>query len=170
MDRTESVRWAVRRHRVRTRLLALLDGAAAVVPWLHPRVRPPRSRGAVAVALAAPIVAVSLAMLMPNVRDAARPAVVVPKTSPVPELSSTSVLLPSRLPAHDVRGAPVLLPRPSPSDRVRDLPGFQFDHSGPVGDGTIWGKPKDPDDHFVCVEDVVVVGDRCFDLPVKITG
>jgi DNA-directed RNA polymerase specialized sigma24 family protein len=55
-DRRESVRHAVRRHRARRRLLAIVDGAAGIAAWLGLRLR--RTRGGAltaSVALALPV-------------------------------------------------------------------------------------------------------------------
>jgi hypothetical protein len=167
MDRREDTRWAVRRHRARAHLLAMLEGLGLLVAWLRRRATATRvGRRSVTVAIAVPLLAASVMVLVPHFRDA--PSQLPAQTQPV-----RSAPLPSGA-ATESAGA-TTGSRAGESATVNEkppastpLPRVEIDIPPSAGGGSAWGRPKEPDDHFVCV-DLIVVGHHCTDLPVRIT-
>jgi DNA-directed RNA polymerase specialized sigma24 family protein len=166
LTRRESVRRAVRRHRVRAQLLALLDGVAVVLAWLHAHATPRNSRRAGVVALAPAVIVMSAMTLAPHWNDApAGDPVTRSVTDVTTAVRAEATVAPAvAVPLRPVVSGTTSAGRPQP----QDLPAVEVHHPGPGGGGTAWARPKEPDDHFVCL-DVNAVGGRCVDLPVHIT-
>jgi DNA-directed RNA polymerase specialized sigma24 family protein len=84
-DRRESVRLAVRRHRARRRLLAIVDGAAGIAAWLGLRLR--RARGGALTASVALALPVGMFVDLPgDVRPALPPGVQAAAPAALPGL------------------------------------------------------------------------------------
>lgn len=166
-SRKDAVRSAVRRHRVRARLLVLLDGVGVAVAWLAHRLPTRSSRRAALAAVVAPAVAVSIALApewqlhsespgehrhgarRPTAR-AVRPTAPVVVDGPASGAPKAEVL--------QIRQSPSVTPRPS----------VTVDHPGPTGPGAVVIREKQPDDPLLCV-DFAVVGAHCVGAPVQVT-
>ncbi|HVF05568.1 MAG TPA: hypothetical protein VNA20_12070 [Frankiaceae bacterium] len=167
-DRKEAVRLAVRRHRARRRLLALVDGVAAFVALAAGLLRRTgRSAATAGVAIAATPVA--LMLLSPGTPTPQRD--VAPATADAERASVERAV--SRAAA--VRTVPAARPRPAtasvrkaappaaakaaaprPPDEVVRVPGGT---NG--GDIAVTGRDRRPDDGLVCLRDVGSAGDIC---------
>ena len=163
-DRRTSVRLAVRRHRLRIKLLAMLDGAAVVLVFLRRLGRVERSRRSVMVAapaLAAATVLMTASLMFDH--GAAIPAI-EPVDTPASlsrrEVTPVADAAQGRGVTAGVRGS-VPHPGAAPADLV-------VRHPGPGGDGDATVRPKEPTDHFVCV-DMHALPANCADLPIRIT-
>lgn len=162
--RREATRRAVRRHRVRARLLVLLEGAGAVLGWLQWRwTRRHTARAAVA-ATGVPLLVVALVSLLP-VGDgpSARQGDAEPVIPEIVSAPASDGFLDGslrRVPAaEEGASAP-----PGPS-----LPRLDLRHPGVEGQGELWGRPKEPGDHLVCAG-LIAVGTTCAGLPIVVTG
>jgi hypothetical protein len=161
-DRRTSTRLAVRRHRVRVKLIAMLDGAAALVALLRHAVSPPRTRRVATVAAPA-LIAMSVLTTA---------SLLVQQGTPTPHIQNVDgaatqarVSIPIAPPqVTSTRGRTATDPAAPPRlQRVR------VDYERPDGDGQVTIRPKQPADHFVCL-DLNQMPTRCADLPIRITG
>lgn len=172
-DRREAVKLAVRRHRARRRLLALVDGVAAFAALLGAWLRRSRSSAATAtVAIAAaPMALLLVAPFAPPSPDSA------------PATSGVSVQEPRRAPV--VRRSARVVPaarvaRPAAAVRVRRAaapaapaaaPAVRKDVArvggGKAGGVAVVGRDRTDDDGFVCVRDTGLTDDFCL-LPRRI--
>lgn len=161
-DRREAVRLAVRRHRARARLLALVEGVASVIGIAIGFLK--RQRGTVlrVAAAAVPIAfVVAVEVAAPSgppppptsVRAPVRTAVTVAPTAHRPAAASDSAAPSS------VRRARTAASVPRPPVTL-----VQVGVPAPQGHGSVFVREKKPDDHLACV-DTVVAGWQCVDLP-----
>lgn len=172
-DRREAVKLAVRRHRARRRLLALVDGVAAfvaLVGGMLRRSRPSAVTATVAIA-AAPMALFLVAPFTP------------PAVEPAPETSGVSVQERRRVPAarRVVRTVPAPRPvRPAPVARAAGVappaapakPPVKPKELARVGGGraggvAVVGRDTAEGDGFVCVRDTGLTDDFCL-LPRRI--
>ncbi|HVT75401.1 MAG TPA: hypothetical protein VHD87_00110 [Acidimicrobiales bacterium] len=168
LDRRDATRLAVRRHRVRAKLLRMLEGAAAAAAWLRRRGRRPHRGNVVAAATVAPVMLLSLAVLLPH--DIPQPEPVASDPGAVTAAETIRVDAPSAPPTPTGAVAGVNTSRRSPAAPPRTgLPRVDVAHPGPFGNGHAWGRAKEPDDHLACAQ-LSVVGAFCIDAPVQLTG
>jgi hypothetical protein len=162
-DRRTATRLAVRRHRLRSKLLAMLDGAAALVGLLRRFDAPHRARRTTLVA--APLLIVMTALTTASLRHDS------PTTAPAIERIDLPSLGTQPQAAPSARGLTVSerAARSAPASPPVNLPKVQVPYARPGGNGRVYGRPKQPDDHFVCLA-LNGVPPRCADLPVRITG
>lgn len=160
----ERNRAAVRRHRARVRLLALMERLAGVIAWVFGRRLRPRT---VVTALAVPtalfVGALTLEHLSPATPDgggavSSGTTVVARTTGARPDAANPAgeASAPARSPSlAPIGGRPPLrvqVPVPGPDGRP----------------STTYVRPKAPDDHLACL-DTIAAGWRCVDLPVSLT-
>jgi hypothetical protein len=155
-----SNREAVRRHRARTHLRAILETLVAWLAWVLGR--RPRTRATAAAAVAAPAVALIVAVtLQHHATSGVPPAMSAPTSTAGFADASVSVPAPAPVASGAQQGAATGSGTPAPARppylRVA-VPGP--DHR-PVG-GEL--RPKQPGDHDSCL-DTVVAGYQCLDLP-----
>ncbi|HVV36803.1 MAG TPA: hypothetical protein VHC63_09400 [Acidimicrobiales bacterium] len=166
LDRRDATRLAVRRHRVRAKLLRMLEGAAAAAAWLRRRGRRPSRGNVVAAATVPPALLLSLAVLLPHAMPLPEPAASNPGT--VAETIRIDAPSPPTTPAHAL--ARVNTSRRSPAAPPgTGLPRVDLAHPGPFGDGHAWIRPKEPDDHLACAH-LAVGGALCVEAPAQLTG
>jgi DNA-directed RNA polymerase specialized sigma24 family protein len=155
-DRREAVKLAVRRHRARRRLLALVDGVAAFVGWLGVHAR--RSRVAVTAVPVAFVLPVALVLVSPVLPEQGRDATAAPRVVTPALERAVTVSAPTRAtvapPARPAVAAPKArrvagtAPAPKPSEVVR---------VGPKGNGVVVQERRATrSDHLVCVADLPV--------------
>jgi len=168
-DRREAVKLAVRRHRARVRLLALVDAAVAILVGVGRRLAQPARRTiALAGATAVPIVAL-VVLALPHLDTRRRP-------DQLPALAPSG-----SAPAHnDIRAAARRVDGPAPSAnsapaRIRTAAG-PSDRPPPVidspihdpsghRDGHVTVRPREDDDHFIC-SDALTGSKLCIDPPI----
>jgi hypothetical protein len=157
-SRTESVRLAVRRHRVRSRLLAMVEALGAMILGAGRMIRR-RPRTAVAAAVLPALVLTSFAWHLrplPPARD---------------DIQHTSTSIRSSVPTSPSRTGTSLSPPRAPT--LADDPSSSGQYSvnvplpGVGGEGSVEVRPRTDDDHFLCVDEPIV-GSRCVDLPIRI--
>jgi len=164
-DRREAVKLAVRRHRARMRLMALVDAAVAIVVGLARRVLPNARRSvAVSAATALPILVIA-ALAFPSSgatrRDNGglfdvRADVLgrMPTGAAAPRLASAAVTDAPARPHPSMAGVPT-----QPRAVATDIP-------DPTGhrDGHVTVRPRDETDHFIC-SDALTGSMVCVDPP-----
>jgi hypothetical protein len=172
-DRREAVKLAVRRHRARRRLLALVDGVAAflgvVGGWLR-RTRSSAATATVAIA-AAPM---ALLLVAPYAPPAADPSpmtsgVSVQERRRVPSVRRPARAVPVRRPARPVpvvRVRPVS-PRPAPAAPAAKREELARMGGGKAGAVAVLGHDASEEDGFVCVRDTGLTDDFCL-LPRRV--
>lgn len=176
-DRKVAAVRAVQRHRLRALLRTMVDDLAgaliAVLGVWRQCPRGSKRAAAVVAAAAVPLMALTVLHLpyhaerdageQPRSREPGAPAraTSAPVSTPVPPAVDDAAprvgVSAGRAPGDESTG-----PR-SP------LPAFSVEIPAPHRPGSVWGRPKEADDHFVCV-DLVVLAEVCLDLPVRITG
>jgi RNA polymerase sigma-70 factor (ECF subfamily) len=167
VSRTEAVREAVRRHRARARLAALMESVVGVLVAIWRCVRRLRTSrlGVTAVVVPALLVALSFDIRSHRGGPSDGPTSFAPErgapdlrhpvvgTAPRPRSRSDSI-------GHT----------PTPASIARRVdPPVGIAVPTPVGPAELWGRPKEADDPLGCI-DAIVIGSRCIDLPVHITG
>lgn len=179
-SRQEAVRLAVRRHRARARLMALLEGAGAVLAWLGFRRRAVGlTRKTVVAATALPAVCL-VALLVPyHAPETGGPSTAPPAPpggAPEPVLAGTGTPSPSGAPPAQPAAGTLRAPPPGPvtspsGGGSSQLPAAHVDVPGPDGrPGRIGARPKQAGDRVLCL-DPVVTAYSCRDLPLPpVTG
>jgi len=167
--RSEAVRWAVQRHAARARLAAMIDGLATALAWLWRRAQRNRGTYGAAVLAATPIVALGLLLILPAhrllphgpggsswplQRAEARTAPLHPGAVHQPSPSPRQLSPPQPYKASQALSRP-LVPYRRVEVGSEPAPVYRF-----VG---TW--PKGPNDHLVCVTNLIVLPDTCADLP-----
>jgi hypothetical protein len=165
-DRRASTRLAVRRHRVRRKLIAMLDGAAAFVLFVWRWRSGPPTRRAAAVGSSALVVAAAVITASMSVARSDRPPALERVAIPASVEPN-----PRGAPAHvaATRKAGGVGRPESTSTTAPALPRLGVTHPAPGGTGELWGRPKEAHDHLICLAPAHTAS-RCADLPIRLTG
>lgn len=166
LDRREAVKLAVRRHRARRRLLALVDGVAGLVAWIgvQGRMWGRRSRAGVVLVPVAFILPAALVLVSPAGPDTRGEPVTLPPAEAVAPAVSTSVETTVVKVVRAVASAPrpTIPPVPpgvtKPPTEPRDVVAV-----GPKGNRVRLGnRPATEDDHLFCLHvEVPGIGEPC---------
>ena len=175
LTRQQSVLLAVRRHRARSRLLLLTKGLLATVGWLAVRRRAtPVPRSGLVAAIGAPVALVAF-VLLPSVRTPSSgqlplrppgawapvaPVTTIAEVAPAPAAEAVSP------PPEPPTSPPPVAPT-APAPARQPVPTVAVSVPDPLGGTTTIGaRPRQPDDHTLCVT-VPGVPLPCIDAPLR---
>jgi hypothetical protein len=164
-DRTVAVRLAVRRHRARKRLLAIVNAALGGIAVLRGLRRITAGRVVAAGSAFAVIAMVGITHL-PSYTSSPSPTL---SAQPMPVAIAVEFNGAADAPPKPHAGAGAAARSPATrvhSDAVVASELVRIRIAPTDGDGVV--REKDPTDHFACA-DTIVAGRACADLPVKIT-
>lgn len=175
VTRREATRLAVRRHRARSRLAALVGGVIAALSWLRRAVTARTSRPVVLIAAMSPLVVGALLVLphlhsprtLPAVGASASDRTILSVKGAPGGSAATRLLSAAPAGASAAPRSPTAPPvtRMAPSSGIHEQLAI---HALPGYTSTLGTRPGRPDDEFACV-DVTTAVHRCVDrieLPV----
>ena len=163
-DRREQVRIAVRRHRARQRVLALI---AKVAGWLGgmPILRRLLRREVLAIAVAVPLVAT--AVLLPRAMHGGEGLRRMPTQQSQPDQRRNQTARTTAVERTAESKTPpttTTKPRSRSREPLRPLHGTQIDYPEPAGGGYTRIRESTPEDHVLCGYDYPILGDFCTPL------